>query len=235
MIHIIAIIAAFIAGMADLLGGWISQHPRIARISSRYFIGFAAGTIIAAAFFEILPQVNIATDVYYLAAGFFVFYLLSRLVMLHACGESECHTHRMSSVSVLGMASDNIIDGAGIAIGFITSPILGMILTIAVIVHEIPQGISSGIIMKAQKYRRKKIYGVLLFAGALYPIGAALSAFLPPEFYAAALAFVAGDFIYIGASDLLPEAHKKFNSRVIASVFLGLLFIVALSTLAPGA
>jgi zinc transporter ZupT len=235
MIPIISIIAALIAGLSDLIGGWISQHARVAKISSRYFIGFAAGTIIAAAFFEVLPQVNIRTEMYFLAAGFFFFYLLERAVMIHSCGEGECKTHSISAVSVAGMASDNILDGAGIAIGFLTSPVLGIILTIAVIIHEVPQGISSGLIMKAQKYSKKKIYAVLIIAALLYPIGAFVSGLIPPALYSAALAFVAGDFIYIGASDLLPEAHKKFNFKVVASVFLGLFFIIALSILAPGA
>ncbi len=231
----IGIIAAIIAGLSDLFGGWISQHPRLTKASARYFIGFAAGTVIAAAFFEILPEVNTKLNFAYLAAGFFFFYLLERVVMIHSCGESECETHSISAVSVLGMASDNIIDGVGIAIGFLTNPMLGIVLTAAVIVHEIPQGITSGMIMKAQKYSQTKVYAFLLLAALLYPAGAIISGFLPASWYMAALAFVAGDFIYIGASDLLPEAHKKFNIKVVGSVLLGLFFVILLSMIAPGA
>jgi zinc and cadmium transporter len=235
MFYIIGVLAAIVAGASDMIGGWIAQHPRIARASARYFIAFAAGTVIAAAFFEILPQVSFRTEAYYVALGFFLFYFLERMVMIHSCGEGECKTHNLSAVSVMGMASDNVVDGAGIALGFLTNPVLGVILTIAVIVHEIPQGLSSGIIMKTQRYSRRKIYAVLGLAAVLYPIGAIASSFIPPAFYTAALAFVAGDFLYIGASDLLPEAHKKFNFKVIGCVFLGVAFILLLSLLAPGA
>ncbi len=231
----IGIIAALIAGLTDLIGGWISQNPKITMRSFRYFMGFASGTVIAASFFELLPNISMGTGVYIIAFGFFFFYLLERMMMIHACGERECETHSVSVVSVFGMALDNIIDGAGIAIGFLTSFELGIVLTIAVIVHEIPQGLSSGIILKSQNYTRGKIYGILLFAAILYPVGAALSSFIPENFYAAALAFVAGDFLYIGASDLLPEAHKKFNFKVIASVFAGVFLVILISALAPGA
>ncbi len=230
----IGIIAAFIAGLADILGGWISQRPNITMRYFRYFMGFASGTVIAAAFFELLPNVSMETGAYVIAFGFFFFYFLERVMMIHACGERECETHSLSVVSVFGMALDNIIDGAGIAIGFLTSFELGIVLTIAVIVHEIPQGLSSGIILKSQKYASNKIYGILLLAAVLYPIGAFLSSFVPENFYATALAFVAGDFLYIGASDLLPEAHKKFNIGVVGSVFAGVLLIIAVSVVAPG-
>ncbi len=235
MIHVLGIIAAFVAGLADLIGGWLAQNPRITKNSFRYFMGFAAGTVIATAFFEVIPNISFGTGVYLLAFGFFFFYLLERVMMIHACGESECETHTVGTISVFGMALDNIVDGAGIAIGFLTSTELGIIITIAVIIHEIPQGLSSGIIMKAQNYSKRKIYSVLIIAALLYPVGAFLSSFIPENLYAATLAFIAGDFLYIGASDLLPEAHKKFNFKVIGSVFAGVLMVLILSVMAPGA
>jgi zinc transporter ZupT len=236
IIYAVGIIAALIAGLSDLLGGWISQHPKFATKSARYFIGFAAGAVIAAAFFDILPQVNLVDrfNIYILAAGFFSFYLLERLIMIHSCGERECREHKLGGVAVLAMAADNLLDGVGIVLGFLISPALGIVLTIAVIIHEIPQGITSGIIMKSQKYSKKKIYTILLGVSFLYPIGAFLTQFIPDTLRITALAFIAGDFIYIGASDLLPEAHKKFNMNVILSVMLGVAFILGLLFLAPG-
>ncbi len=65
----------------------------------------------------------------------------------------------------------------------------------------------------------------------MYPIGCALAAFIPANLYTMAIAFVAGDFVYIGAGDLLGEAHKKFNVKVVISVVLGGLIAVALNFL----
>jgi zinc and cadmium transporter len=70
-------------------------------------------------------------------------------------------------------------------------------------------------------------------AGLLYPIGALFAEFIPPQFHQKMLAFIAGDFIYIGAGDLLPEAHRKFNWKVVLSVIVGSAFILLLKLLGP--
>ena len=230
---IIAILYAIVAGLSDLFGGWVAYKTKIARISPRYIIGFASGILITLAFIDVLPEIDIATHGYYVLAGFLVFYLIEKLVMIHACGEDECKVHKIGAITVFGMALDNVIDGVGIAVGYAVNPVLGLLITIGVVVHEIPQGIASLIIMKNAKYSTKKTFGVIALAGALYPIGAFLSTFIPENLYLIILAFVAGDFIYIGASDLLPEAHKKFNIKVIGTVLLGVIFIILLKSTFP--
>ena len=71
------------------------------------------------------------------------------------------------------------------------------------------------------------------FAGLLYPLGALLAGFIPSGFQQKMLAFVAGDFIYIGAGDLLPEAHRRFNWKVILLVILGMTSLFILKLLFP--
>ena len=68
-------------------------------------------------------------------------------------------------------------------------------------------------------------------AGLLYPLGALLAGLIPAEFQQKTLAFIAGDFIYIGAGDLLPEAHRKFNWQVIVLVLLGMACMWAVKSL----
>jgi zinc and cadmium transporter len=108
----ISILLALIAGLSDLLSGLIPFYYKIEESSTRYIIGFAAGTMLGAVFFEMLPELG-PTDSTYIAAGFFFFYLLERLTMIHSCGEYECtsEVHRIGWMPVIGMASDNIIDG----------------------------------------------------------------------------------------------------------------------------
>jgi len=131
------------------------------------------------------------------------------------------------------MALDNVVDGIGIAVGYAVNPMLGLFITIGVVIHEIPQGIASVAIMKGAGYSKTRTYSILGLAGILYPIGAAVSSFIPAELNITILAFVAGDFVYIGASDLLPEAHKKFNIKVILSVLAGVAFILLLKSVFP--
>jgi zinc transporter ZupT len=224
---------AVVAGLSDLVAGWLALEDKTPRIESRYIIGFAAGVLLAVSFLDILPEVNIKEDAYVLAFGFLTFYVLEKVMMIHACGESECETHQIGPVAVVGMALDNFIDGAGIAVGYLINPLLGLSITGAVVVHEIPQGIASALIMKEAQWSRRRIMVVLDVAGLLYPMGAMMAALIPGAFLEKALAFIAGDFIYIGASDLLPEAHRKFNWKVILSVVSGMAFVGVLRLLVP--
>lgn len=226
-------IYAVVAGLSDLVAGWLAVEGKTAWIESRYIIGFAAGVLLAVSFLDILPEVNLKEDAPWLVAGFLTFYVLEKVMMIHACGESECETHRIGPVAVLGMAMDNFIDGAGIAVGYLINPLLGFSITAAVVLHEIPQGITSAVIMKEARWSRERILVALGLAGLLYPMGAMMAGLIPGPFLEKALAFIAGDFIYIGASDLLPEAHRRFNWKVIVSVVTGVAFMAVLRLLVP--
>ena len=178
--------------------------------------------MLGAVFFEMLPELA-PTDSTYIAVGFFFFYLLERLTMIHSCGEYECtsEVHRIGWLPVIGMASDNIIDGVGIAIAYLINPITGIVVALSVIVHEIPQGITTNLLLKNGGQSKNTILFALGIESILYPIGATLSIFVPSGFNTVVLALVTGDFLYIAASDLLPDAHKKFNIKVVFAVIMG--------------
>ncbi len=219
---------AVLAGLSDLIGGLLSFHPKARQIESRYILGFASGIVVAAALFELIPESDSSQNYLFIGLGFFTFYLIEKGVMLHSCGERECEVHTMSWVSVIGMGADNVIDGVAIGVGFLASPALGLLIALAVIVHEIPQGFATAVIMRNSGFRLSSIMLVLIAESLMYPVGAALSNFIPANLYSIVIAFVAGDFIYIGASDLLTEAHKKFNIKVMAAVLMGAVIFLAL-------
>ncbi len=226
-----AILLTFVAGMADIFGGLLPFHPRFRNISARYVLAFASGIVISAAIFELLPQAHIEANWALTGVGFFLMYLIDKGLALHQCEEDECEVTGVSWITVAGMASDNIIDGLGIVVAFITSPALGLVVTLAVVAHEIPQGISTTIIMRSQQYSLRRVLVVLIIAGAMYPIGGLLSSLIPDWAHTAAIAFVSGVFIYIGAAALMNEAHRRFNRWVVlmlmvgAGVALGLRFL----------
>jgi zinc and cadmium transporter len=227
-----SVLFAFLAGLSDLLSGIIPFYYKIEDSSTRYIIGFAAGTMLGAVFFEMLPVLAPADSVY-IGVGFFFFYLLERLTMIHSCGEYECtsEVHRIGWLPIIGMASDNIIDGIGIAIAYTINPLTGIIVALSVIVHEVPQGITTNLLLKRNGKGKKAILLALGIESILYPIGAALSIFVPAGPNTIILAIVTGDFLYIAASDLLPDAHKKFNIKVIFSVILGALLVFAMESI----
>jgi len=225
----ISIVLALFAGLSDLFSGLIPFYYRIKESRTRYIVAFAAGTMLGAVFFEMLPALR-PSDSTFIALGFFSFYLLERLVMIHTCQESECvaERHRIGWLPVVGMASDNIIDGLGIAIAYMLNPLTGIMVALSVIVHEIPQGLTTTIILRRAGQKKKAILFALAAEAILYPIGASLAALVPHALDNAVLAFVTGDFLYIAASDLLPDAHKRFNVKVIFAVILGALSVLAI-------
>jgi len=228
---------ASVAGASDVFGGWLALR-REHFDDPRYIIAFSAGIVVAAVFFELLPESVIGLDesalqtqMVVMALGFFSFYLVEKAIMLHACGEPECTTHHYSPTMVAGMAADNVIDGVGIAVAFLLDPKLGLVVTAVVVAHEIPQGIASAELLKHAGWARKRIVFVLAAAGAAYVAGGALAGLFTPASYQSALAFVTGTFVYIGCADLLTEAHRKFNVKVIAAVVVGALVMFALTSL----
>lgn len=227
---------AALAGASDVFGGWLSLR-REHFDDPRYIIAFSSGIVVAAVFFELLPEAVIGLDqptlryhMLLVAGGFFSFYVVEKVLMLHACGEPECTTHAYSPTMVAGMAADNVIDGVGIAAGYLIDPTVGVIVTLVIVAHEIPQGITSAELLKHANWKRRNIVIVLLVAGSAYVAGAALGNFFSAEFEQAALAFVTGTFIYIGAADLMAEAHRRFNVWVIAAVLLGAGIMYGLAT-----
>jgi zinc transporter ZupT len=220
-------IYAGLVGLILFLCGLPALLSRTLTVNTRYVVAFASGVIVAAAMFEMIPEADVSSNWPLLGLGF-AFYLIDRLVMIHSCGEDKCELKRAGWVTLVGMSADNFVDGIAIAASYFTSPSLGLFVAIAVIVHEVPQSSTIASVMKAEKYPLKTILGALFIGAILYPSGAILADLLPNNAYGLIVALVAGELLFIGAGELLPEAHKRFNIRVIISVLLGALFISAL-------
>ena len=221
------ILYALFAGLSTLLGGILLLYTHLKKVNIRYLTAFAAGIIIATAFFEMIPEIKEGASLAVIGLGFFVIYLLEKIILIHACKEEECtyQYHNVSWLSLFGLTIDNFVDGAAIAAGFLISPLLGLTITIAVFTHELAQGLSTAIIMRPV-YKTRSIILALVIAAILTPAGAYASRFFPELVFKNVLAFAAGIFLYIGASDLLPEAHEKFNWKIVLSVVIGALFII---------
>ena len=220
------VLYGLLAGVITFIAGVLPFYVNFKGI--RYIIAVSAGVVIATVFLDLLPETDLKNDAWIMASGFLLFYVIGKLTMLHSCGEMECGEHSMNMVSVFGMAIDNVIDGVAITIGYLTDPQIGFAITVAVIIHEIPQDLSATIIMKGLGYSAKKMLFPISFAAVAYPAGSYMAVFIPPAFHKSVIAFVAGIFIYIGVGDLLAEAHKRLNINVILSVLLGFVLVFIL-------
>lgn len=233
LIYVLPALAPF---LVDTSLGYAYYKNILGIKNVRYIIAFASGLIISAALFEMLPHIKIEgrwfeSNILFVAAGFFSFYIIEKITLLHSCGEEECEVHSLGSITAFGMASDNIIDGIGIVTGFLIDPILGIVVTAAVVAHEIPQAISSTVLLKNSNIKGINGFLVLFLAGLFYLIGAIIAVFIPENLHETMIAFVAGVFLYIGAGDLLSEAHKRFNAMVILSVILGAITLMLITSI----
>lgn len=221
MVSSISILYTFLSAIATLTGGMLPLYTRIKNIELRYLLAFASGLMISVAFFEMLPESEVEKNYLFLGAGFFLLYFVEKNILIHVCGEEECEVHSIGWVSIIGIALESLIDGIAIAIGYEIKPALGLVITLSIIAHELPRGFSTTVIMRSSGYSKNETFIALAIDAFFTPLGALLAFAFPLELFSAMLAFSAGTFLYIGASDLMPEAHRRFNRRVIAAVLLG--------------
>jgi ZIP family zinc transporter/zinc and cadmium transporter len=203
------------AGGAALLGTMlIFLFESWVRKNSLFLISFASGVMLTIAFLSLIPEAaqlhsNIWPAVF---IGFLTLYTLQNIIMFHPCHhEDECKVH-LGLLSAVGLTLHSFLDGMVIAVGFEASWSLGVLTTLAVLLHKMPDGITITSILIHARMKRNKIIVISLIVALITPLGAVLAYFnlqhIPSKYLGLLLALTAGSFIYLAASDLLPEAHK---------------------------
>ncbi|MBS7608740.1 MAG: ZIP family metal transporter [Candidatus Bathyarchaeia archaeon] len=224
-VSLIAFVGLVFAGM---------REERLNRITV-LLVGFASGTLIGGAFLHLLPEAlesgNDATTVFfYVIAGIVVFFALEKFFYWRHCHERECPTHAFVYLNLIGDGIHNFIDGMIIAATYIVASTygsyhLGFATTIAVILHEIPQELGDfGVLVYGGLSRRKAL--TFNFVSAVTAVaGALITYFLAhaQSIETLLVPFAAGGFIYIAATDLMPELHKKSHARESLAQFLVIL------------
>jgi zinc transporter ZupT len=207
-------IAAFIS---TLLGGMFALRFKD---KLHLILGFSAGAVIGVAFFDLLPEaIELAGGKYAIssitavaALGFIAYTILDRFVLFHSHGDSE-HEH-VTKRGILGAGSLSVhsfLDGAAIGLAFQVSKAVGVIVAVAVLVHDFSDGINTVNLIIKNSGSRKEAFRWLLLDAAAPVIGVASTLFFKVEesTLGIILATFTGFFLYIGASDLLPESHHS--------------------------
>jgi len=211
------------------------------------FMGFAAGVILGVVSFEIFPEImervrdhgaDPTRVMLAFAVGFLLFHVLEKALLLHHCHEGGFVPHRHPQVGMLSasvLAGHSFLDGVGIALGFSASPMAGAAVALAVIAHDFTDGINTVSLMLMHKNTPARAR-VFLLADALAPLaGIAAVRFLavPDGALSLYLGFFAGFLLYIGAADVLPEAHHEQTSALtVVMTLLGAAFAFAVSRVA---
>ena len=211
---IIAIsIATFIA---TFLGGLFAL-----RFKDRLhlILGFSAGAVIGVAFFDLIPesielssgQFNVSFVTSIIALGFIIYMLLDRFIFLHThnCEEkTECLQPR-GKLGAGSLSVHSFLDGIVIGLAFQVSSIVGAIVTLAVLAHDFSDGINTVNMVFKNNGNKKEAFRWLLIDALAPVLGITATLFftLPASYLGIILALFSGFFLYIGASDLLPESH----------------------------
>ena len=208
-------------------------------------IALGAGVRIGAAFFDLAPESaselgSVEQAMTFAALGFVAFYLLERLTLLHVGHEAGIPIERHEHVGVLGaggMSVHSFLDGVAIGAAFHAGTELGLIVALVVVVHDFSDGIGTVSVLLANDAKRSTAFGWLV-VDALAPVVGALVTFaltIEGPVLGALLGTFVGFFLYVGAAELLPEAHRKERGGiVIVATVVGVVFMSVITRAATG-
>ena len=233
------LIGSLFSGVLSLVGGigllfksdWVKKF-------STHFVSFAVGALLATAFLDLLPEAlelgEGKTESLLIAAmvGMIGFFILESLILKfhpHHHDDEENHHHVTPNLLLIGDSFHNFIDGIVVASAFLTSIPLGIVTALAVAAHELPQEIGDFSVMLHHGWSKVKVLWVNI-ASSLSNVLGALVAFVARDYIEPKLplllAVTAGIFIYIAASDLIPEIsthHRRDKtSHVVFLIVLGI-------------
>ena len=206
--------------LSTLVGGFFALHLKD---RLHLILGFSAGAILAVAFFDLLPEaLKLAGSVYsvttilsIVVVGFTSYLIFDRLALLHDHGEGADEHQLRGTIGAGSLSLHSFLDGMGIGLAFQISNAVGIVVAAAVLTHDFSDGINTvNFILKNKGERMRAIRW--LFIDALAPVLGILSTLffvLSEETLGLLLALFSGFFLYIGASDLIPESYHAHPTR----------------------
>jgi ZIP family zinc transporter len=230
---------AFAAAAATFIGGLFALKFRD---KLHLVLGFSAGAVAGVALFDILPEAielgtkyhSASTVAFAVAAGFFGYLVLDRLVLLHTHEEDEEVNVSRGSFGALTLSTHSFLDGIAIGIGFQTSVTVGVIITIAVLTHDFSDGINTVSLVLRNGGSWTRAFRWLLVDSLAPALGVLSTLFfhISEQYIGLVLAGFAGTFLYLSASDLIPESHHR-HPRALTTVMtlLGALVLYVVSRL----
>ena len=237
----IVILLSAVTFVSTLLGGLFAVKFKN---KLHLIMGFTAGVLLGVVAFDIFPEIinqvnknnfNPIEPMIALVIGFLLFHIFEKVIVIHHAHETDYADHKHPQVgmlSALALAGHSFMDGVGIGLGFQVNAAVGILVAIAVISHDFTDGMNTITLMLANHNSSNKSKAFLLL-DAFAPILGALSTLfftVRAYFLVLYLGFFAGFLLYIGVSDILPEAHSKHSSfKLIGLTVLGTLLIFVIT------
>ncbi len=241
-----AIIAVILISLISLIGlVALSLREKVLDGILFYLVSFASGAILGAAFFDLIPEavelVEMETAIIYVAFGFIFFYLLERSIYWHhghghldgeqvqiSEADDRAEVKSFIFLNLLGDGVHNLIDGMVIGASFIISIPAGIVTTLAVVFHELPQEMGDFAILVFGGLNRIKALMLNFITGLMATLGVLVTylIFSSAQFIGFLVGFAGGGFIYISAAELIPELQKE--KGMVKSVVQFVIFILAM-------
>jgi zinc and cadmium transporter len=230
MIFLYILLAVIIVSLISIIGlVLLSLRTKTLHKITHLLVSFAAGSMIGGALLHILPEsideIPGLTPFLLAILGILIFFMIEKVLHWRHCHEEDCKTHNIAYLNLFGDAIHNFMDGVAIAGAFIVNIPTGIATTFAIMVHEIPQELGDfGILIHSGISKAKAIcYNLLSAISAI--IGAMLTylfASYIEHLVIYLMPLVAGGFLYMAGTDLLPELHKekKIKTSIIQLIFM---------------
>ena len=234
---LLGIVLSLVAALAQMSGGLlVLSNPKWPVKWDTTLLALGAGFLLALVFLELIPESFALTNhteyaVLWMLAGFSALHFFEHTVVEHMhFGEeihsSTEHSHRSAFGAVGGLTLHAFFDGMSISAAAKAKPELGVLVSIAVLLHKVPEGLTVASVMKAGHHgvRRSQIASLALAAATL--IGAVvvyLFVSIDTHMIGYLFAFSAGSSLYVGACDLIPEVNKSRGRMAPLIVFGGML------------
>lgn len=227
MLMLIILLATFIVSLISLIGiFFIGMKQDTLTKVIKYLVSFAVGGLLGGAFFHLLPESmetgNPSLFVYVLS-GIMIFFLIEKFLHWRHCHKGHCDAHTFTYLNLIGDGIHNFIDGMIIAASFVTDMRLGVITTLAVAAHEIPQEIGDFGILVYGGFSKSKALLFNLLSALTAMAGAVIAYFSFSQIVwlkEVLIPFTAGGFLYIALVDLIPELHKDGGKDNMALQFI---------------
>ncbi len=233
------IAAAILGGVASAAVAAFALYAKLSSIGS--WVAFAVGAMLAVVFLDILPHalsegVAPASLMGWVLAGVLFFFFLEKLVIWrhshgdltpsaegadHGHGHDHSHHHahdggRSGLMVLIGDSLHNATDGVVIAAAFLADFNLGVVTSLAIIAHEVPQEVSDFFVLLHSGYSRKKAFLYNLISSLAMVVGGVVAYFALEKaeaYVTPVLAFAAASMLYVAVADLIPTLHRRFSIK----------------------
>lgn len=231
---LLTLLSTFAISTLSLSGSlFLFLKDQLLKHISLSLLALAAGALLGTSLLHLLPEVAKKgfpeNGFLVMLTGFLLFYVIEQVLHLHHGGEGkEEHSPKSLGVlSLLGDASHNFIDGVILAAAFLIDAKLGLAATAAVALHEIPQEIAEFGVLLYSGFSKIKALFLNFLSATTVILGGIFGFFLRDTIESSipfVLLFAAGSFLYVGASDFIPEFKQERNLK--KSLILSLIFFL---------